>query len=315
MNGVRRWAIPLACGVLGSAIPATARAHAGTPLAPHDLLGAWTWSIAIVLPLILCGAWYLVGTRALWREAGMGRGITRWEALAYAGGWCTLVIALVSPLHALGGVLFSAHMIQHELMMVLAAPLLVLGRPLIPGLWALPLRVRQRLATGARASWLQRVWETLTRPFTAWLLHAAALWLWHAPRLYDATLASETVHAAQHLSFLLTALLFWWSLIRGRGRRVGYGAAVFYLFTTALHSGVLGALLTFSDVPLYTGYLATTQRWGLTPLEDQQLAGLVMWIPATMSYLVAALMLFVAWLRESEWRVRRREDAALGAHP
>ena len=149
--------------------------------------------------------------------------------------------------------------------------------------------------------------HALTQPFTALSILAVLLWIWHLPRLYQQTLASDLVHALQHASFLISALLFWWALIHGRAGRIGYGAAVFYVFGTALHSGALGALLTFAPEPLYSPYLATTGPWGLTPLEDQQLAGLVMWIPAGLSYLVAALVLMASWLRESEWRVMQRE--------
>jgi putative membrane protein len=300
-----------ALAVVAVAAPASVSAHTGEPLVPHDLWRAWAWNPGIVIPLALSASWYAVGLRALWREAGAGRGVRIWEAGAFGAGWTFLVIALVSPLHPLGEALFSAHMVQHELMMAISAPLLVLGRPLVPFLWALPISARRRAGAWAKTIWLRRSWDALTRPFVAWLLHGATLWVWHAPRLYEATLSNELVHSAQHLSFLATALLFWWSLIHGREHRLGYGAAVLYLFTTALHSGALGALLTFADTPWYSAYTATTPRWGLTPLEDQQLAGLVMWIPATMAYLVAALLLFVACLRESEWRVRQHEAAML----
>jgi cytochrome c2 len=138
--------------------------------------------------------------------------------------------------------------------------------------------------------------------------------LWHAPPLYDATLTSEWVHAAQHATFLGTALLFWWSLIHGRTRRAGHGVAVIYVFFTAVHTTVLGALLATSASPWYSAYSAAgTRAWGLSPLDDQQLGGLIMWIPATIAYLVAALALFASWLRESEVRVLTRENAARAA--
>ncbi|HWR52996.1 MAG TPA: cytochrome c oxidase assembly protein, partial [Bryobacteraceae bacterium] len=131
---------------------------------------------------------------------------------------------------------------------------------------------------------------------------------WHAPSLFDATVESEFVHTAQHMSFLGSALLFWWALIRGRGGALGYGAAVLYVFTTAVHTAVLGALLTFAPTPFYPAYAAgSTQQWGLTPLEDQQLAGLIMWVPAGVVYIVAGLWLLAGWLRESEARVAATE--------
>jgi cytochrome c oxidase assembly factor CtaG len=134
---------------------------------------------------------------------------------------------------------------------------------------------------------------------TAWWVHAAALWLWHIPSLFQATLENDWIHSAQHVSFLGSALLFWWSLFyaHGKGR---YGASVLYLFTTAVHTSILGALLTFATTIWYPAYIGTTSAWGLTPLEDQQLGGLIMWIPAGLVYVVAGLVLFAGWLRESE---------------
>ncbi len=119
------------------------------------------------------------------------------------------------------------------------------------------------------------------------------------------------MHTLQHASFLGTGLLFWWALFHGREGRMGYGAAVFYLFATAMHSGALGALLTFAPSPWYPAYDGATAAWGLTPLEDQQLAGLIMWIPAGLSYLVAGLALVAAWMRESERRTARWQERAL----
>jgi cytochrome c oxidase assembly factor CtaG len=185
-------------------------------------------------------------------------------------------------------------MAQHELLMAVAAPLIVLGRPLVPFLWALPAAWRRRAGAWAKRRAVRASWRALTAPLTATVIHGVTVWAWHAPRAYQATLTSELTHALQHVSFLATALLFWWALVRGPGARRRYGAAVLYLFVTAAHTGLLGALLAFSPTLWYPVYSLTTRAWGITPLEDQQLAGLVMWIPASMSYLVAALALFAA---------------------
>ena len=134
--------------------------------------------------------------------------------------------------------------------MVLAAPLLVLGRPVSPMLWALPMRWRRRVGGWAKAAPVRDGWRVLKGPFAAWMLHALALWLWHLPGPYQATLRSEAVHTLQHASFLGTGLLFWWTVVHGREGRMGYGASVFYLFATMMHSGGLGALLTFSPSPV-----------------------------------------------------------------
>ncbi len=288
-------------------------AHEGKPHTWHDLVRSWSFDPLAVTLLALSGWLYARGVRRLWREAGDGRGIRRREAGSYAGGWVSLFIALVSPLHPWGRVLFSAHMTQHEVLMLVAAPLLVLGRPLIAYLWALPVGWARRVGNWGKLAWWQAIWRRLTNPLAAWAIHAVALWIWHAPVLFEAVLKSELVHTLQHLCFFLSALLFWWALIHSREGLMGYGAAVLYLFTTSVHSGVLGALLTFARTVLYRSYNETTQTWGLSPLEDQQLGGLIMWVPAGLVYLFAGLLLFAGWMRESERRVLQHESRALEA--
>jgi putative membrane protein len=277
---------------------APAFAHDGQALVPQDLWTAWGLEPVVLILLALTAAAYLHGLSALWRNAGPGRGVRRWEAAAFAGGWLTLFLSLVSPLHRLSGVLFSAHMAQHELLMVAAAPLLILGRPLVPFMWALPIRWRRTVGVWAAVAPVRRTWALLSLPLVAWSIHAAAIWIWHAPTLFQATLDSELIHTLQHISFLGTGLLFWWAILRGREGRIGRPAAVLYLFTTSVHTTVLGALLTFSSRSWYPVYAPGTVAWGLSPLEDQQLAGLIMWVPANLAYLIAALAIATSWLKE-----------------
>jgi cytochrome c oxidase assembly factor CtaG len=239
---------------------------------------------------------YLAGTWRVWRRAGWGRGVRFAQAGSFWLGWILLALALVSPLHWLGERLFVAHMFEHEILMVIAAPLLVAARPGGAMIWAFPARWRAGLGGLARVPSLARLWRTLSDPLAATILHGVALWVWHMPLLYNAALAHDGIHWLQHLSFFVTALLFWWSLIWGRARQRGYGAAVFYLFATALHSGVLGILLAVSKHLWYPGQATIAAQWGLTPLEDQQLAGLVMWVPAGMVYAAAALVLAGLWI-------------------
>jgi putative membrane protein len=276
----------------------TAFVHDG--LTPHDLWTAWSFDPAVVIGLCLTGGLYLRGIAALWRSAGTGHGIRRWEAASFAGGWFMLLLALVAPLHQLGEVLFSAHMVQHELLMAAAAPLLVLGRPLIPFVWAMPVSWRRMMGSWAAAPRLRHTWSLVTLPLVAWTVHALAIWIWHAPRLFQATVSSDLIHTLQHVSFLGTGLLFWWALIRRGQGRFGRPVAVLYLFTTTVHTTVLGALLAFSPRVWYPIYASSTLAWGLTPLEDQQLAGLIMWVPAGLAYLIAALAIASSWLREPE---------------
>jgi len=247
---------------------------------------------------------YAAGVTRLWKNAGVGQGISRGQAAAFACGSLAVAVALLSPLDELAERLFTAHMAQHELLMVVGAPLIAFSSPLVAYLWALPARGRRTAMTATRGRGLGAVWMALTAAPTVWILHGLALWIWHMPSLYDAALQSEAIHAVQHLCFFSTAALFWWGMAHGRYGRSGYGAAVVYIFATAVHSGVLGALLTFSPHVWYPLYDRATQTAGLTPLEDQQLAGLLMWVPASVVFVAGGLYFFAAWLQESGRRVR-----------
>ncbi|HEY1952813.1 MAG TPA: cytochrome c oxidase assembly protein [Gemmatimonadaceae bacterium] len=291
--------------------PAAAFAHPVETLAPANLWTSWTWEPGVVLTLLVAAILYAVGVWRLW-SISVGVGIKRWEASAFAAGWSATAMALVSPLHALGGSLFSAHMAQHELLISVSAPLLVLGRPLIPFLWALPRSWRPRIGGVALRAPVSSSWRVLSRPSVAFTLHAIALWAWHLPGPYQATLTSELMHTLQHLSFIATALLFWWTIFGARHSTLGYGGAVFYLFATALQTGALGALLTFAPTLWYPVYASTTAAWGLNPLEDQQLGGLIMWIPGSIPYLVAAMVVFMRWLKQSEARSARHYGSLAG---
>jgi putative membrane protein len=277
-------------------------AHARLIVIPADIWSAWTFEPVTVVLLILTLGLYTVGVARVWSAASPGAGARTWRVACFAAGWIALALALVSPLHALGGMLFSAHMTQHEILISVAAPLLVLGKPVIPFIWAFPPRGRKQLANWAHSRVVASAWRILTAPAMAFGLHALALWGWHLPGPYQATLTSDLAHSLQHTSFIITALLFWWTVLGSRAGHLSRGTSMVYLFATALHTGALGALLTFSQSLWYPSYATTTTPWGLTPLEDQQLGGLIMWIPGSIAYLVGTLGIFALWLRESEKR-------------
>jgi putative membrane protein len=236
---------------------------------------------------------YGLGLARLWTRAGPGRGITRAQAARFGLGWLALYLALLTPIDTAGDVLFSVHMVQHELLMVVAAPLLVLGRPLEAWAWGIAPPWRRRLARVGRVRWLGRLWDALTEPVGAWCVHFVALWAWHVPRFFGAALENEGIHVLQHASFLGSALFFWWAVF-GRGVRRPDGASLALVFTTMMHTSALGALLTFAPAPWYAHYVGTQM---LSPLEDQQLGGLLMWVPGAATYLVAALWIVAGWLR------------------
>jgi putative membrane protein len=296
-------------------IPTVAHAHPGSAPQPHDLWRAWSFEPAVLLGLG-AGAWlYLRGVRALWHRAGRGRGVARWRVASFFAGLTSVALALVSPIDRVAQALFSVHMIQHLLLIMVAPPLLALGEPVLVWPWALPLGVRRTIGRAWRdARALRSIWHLVTIPLVVWLLHAAAVWVWHLPGLYDRALRDPATHVAEHLSFLATALLFWWLLTDRRARRrLGAGGAIFYLFTAALSDTLLGAALSLSRRPWYPAHWGTTTPWGLTPLEDQQLAGLLMWVPSGLIYLVAVAPLVVRALSGGQRSAPARESGG-GAH-
>ena len=264
-------------------LPSSALAHAGGDT-------GWFSEPWVLGPLLLSGGLYAAGLARLWGSAGAGRGIRPWQALCYAAGWLVLAGALLSPLHAAGATSFAAHMVEHELIMAVAAPLLVVARPVGAFLWAFPRGARPGVVGGFRGRPVRAVWRALCDPVVATVLHGAALWAWHLPVAFNAALTSEALHTLQHASFLVTALFFWWAM-----RERGGGLAVLCLFATSVHGTLLGALLTIAPRPLYAY---------ATPLEDQQLAGLIMWVPAGMVYAGVALALCGRWIARSGRRAR-----------
>jgi putative membrane protein len=145
-------------------------------------------------------------------------------------------------------------------------------------------------------------WRVLTAPLVAWVLNGLAIWIWHMPALYDAAVGNEAIHTLQHAMFVGTSAFFWWGMLYGRYGRAGYGAAVFYVFLTVVHTGILGAMVTFARTPLYPTYAAPAAANRIDQLVDQQRAGLLMWIPAGLVMTLLGLALFAAWLGESERR-------------
>lgn len=278
-------------------LPLPALAHGGMWVGPEEVWHAWTLDPWVIVPLAL--AWWLYGRglARLWGKAGTGRGVTPWRAGCFALGMASLVLSLVWPLDAMGETLFSAHMAQHMVLLVLAPPLLVLGTPLAPWAAALPRPWHRPLARALRAGMLRGPAALLARPWAGCLATAVVLWGWHAPAAFDAALADPALHALEHACFLAVGLGFWWGILNpARGDPLaplsGAGAAL----VTLIHSGLLGALISLAPVGLYDGYAGRGAPWGLGQLEDQQLAGLVMWVPGGFAYLGAGLWLLAAWL-------------------
>jgi len=273
--------------------PLAAAAHVAGPM-PDD---GWHWRPAPWTLLVLAGAalLYGVGFVRLHRRSRRGGPVLRARAWAYGGGWLALAGAFASPLDDLSGWLFSAHMVQHEALMIVAAPLLVLGRPLAVAVWAFPPRWRPALGRLQHGRAFKRGWAAVSSPLGAWMLHAAALWVWHVPRLFEAALTHPGIHLLQHVCFLGSALLFWWSVLGRAGPR-GAGSLL-SIFTTMVHTAALGALLTLAPGLWYPAYLEPAAILGTDPLQDQQIGGLIMWVPAGLAYVLAGLVMVWGWLR------------------
>ncbi len=262
---------------------------------------AWNPDPLVLLPVAAAALWYALGRHAL-ALRGRGGAVRRREALAFAAGLAAVLVALVSPVDHLAERRFSMHMGQHELLMLVAAPLVVLGRPLVPLLAALPAAWQAGAVAAVRRPAFARAWALLTAPLVAVILHGVTRWVWHLPVLFDGALDHPRLHVVQHLSFFATAALFWWSLLHGRYGRAGYGVAVLAVFITAAHTGLLGAILSLAPAPLYRTYAA---RLGADAAADQTLGGLLMWVAAGALLTLVGLGLFVAWLGESARRASR----------
>jgi putative membrane protein len=232
---------------------------------------------------------------------------------ALVAGCIVGVAAVCGPADGIADRLFAAHMVQHEMLIAVAAPLVAWGRPVLTMVRVSRAARRGAVALGTWHAGAAAV-RVLRYPSIAFLLHAAAVWLWHVPAAFDAALAHPALHALQHASFFGTGILFWSAMMHPR-RPADLGRSIVYLFVTAVHTAILGALLATALSPWYSAY-ASGAGSGLTPLEDQQLAGLVMWVPAGFLYLIAALHTARRWLDAAEWLVRQRtrgRDAAVGA--
>ncbi len=270
---------------------------------PHLILAAaieglwlrWTLDPTLVLGLIALGVgyWLLIGP--LRRRYHWADEVDPRQPALFIIGMVLVIVALISPLDAISDeYLFSAHMIQHMLLAVVIPPLWVLSLPR----WGIEALLR------VRGVW--PVARFFTNPIIAFALFNADLWIWHAPALYDATLVNLQLHIAEHFSYLVLGVLFWLPVLSPAPalRQLSQGASLLYLFVACQPMVALGALLTFSSAPLYQPYVIAPRLWGSTPLGDQQLGGLIMWLPSTIPYLVALSAIFFSWVSEQDHRER-----------
>lgn len=271
---------------------------------PSALWGAWALdpsTLALVAATVLA---YAHTVRGLWRSGGRGAGIREAQVVCFGLGVVAVLVALVSPLEALAGSLFAAHMVQHLLLTLVAAPLLLLGRVHLGLLPVLPVSWRRH---GARV--VARAVRTRPGiPVVAVALHVGTLLAWHVPALYDAAVAHTGLHVLEHATLLLTALAFW--VVMGAARPRPVAAAGLAAFVASLASVLLAATMTAATHPWYASHLATAPAWGLTALQDQYLAAAIMWVPGGIVYLSAAGVAVYRWIRSDERRLALRRRAA-----
>lgn len=266
------------------------------------LTGAWTWDLSVIIGSVALLGLYLAAVHFRFNR----------QTVLFSAGVLVMFFALESPLEALGDTYsFSAHMLQHLLLILLVPPLLLMGMPR----WLTRLILNWPLAN--------RLERILGRPLVAWLLGMVTLWVWHLPVLYNATLLNEKIHIIEHLSFLVTATIFWWPVLAPLPeRRLSPLATIPYLFAAAASSSALGIILTFAPAGLYPAYLQPfdtlgilpllRQEWGLTPAVDQQLGGLLMWIPGSLAYLAGIIGTIGHWYGTPEEDVEHQAEMAAG---
>lgn len=263
-------------------------------------------TLAPLLIVVVTGLLYLRGrpdpraAASTYRRAEPG-----WREPAFWAGLTVVLIALDQPMDAAADSFLWAHMLQHVLLTGAAAPLLVLGAPWMRIWRGLPLRLRRRVARALahrRAGPLRATARGIAAPVVAAVLFNADFLVWHLPRLYDAALASRAIHDAEHLSFLLFAMLFWAQVVDSPPLRrplTGF-APIAYLLSAAFVGWVLALTLTMAVAPIYPHYAAAAARRGVSAIADQELAGGIMWIPAEIPYIIGVFYFIARWLGEDE---------------
>ncbi len=266
-------------------------------------LWTWEWRPEVIFTLGALFLIYLVGWLRL-RRLGATHLAGGWQLLSYTLGMFFLITALLSAIDALQSLLFSVHMIQHLLLIMVAAPLILLGNPFPIGLHAFPRAQRRAfvLVLGSDAP-LRRLLRTLATPVVTFFFFVATFWLWHDPDAYNLALKNDFIHDTEHISFFITALLFWWHIIAAPPRifpRLGYGWRLALLIAGLVQNEILSIAIAFASTPWYTYYTRVPRLWGLSPLQDQRLGGAIMWVPGGMMYLVAIVALLARFLGEEE---------------
>lgn len=278
-------------------------------------LTAWSLNPLIIVGVLLLGGLYAIGWGRLQSRARASL-LPSWRVWCYAASLIILWLALLSPIGTLADYFLFAHMIEHLLLIMLVPPLFLLGAPLLVVIWAFPYNTRRKLGQRfAKGGTPRRILDTLTQPPIAAGIYLATLAVWHLPPLYDLAQGTSVIHEVEHLFFLTAGVLYWWPLIHPAGgrRRLGYGPAFVYLAPSYVEQTVLGAALTFAPAPIYAYYASGVSAWHLSPIADQQLAGVIMWVAGGIILTMQAAVVFIAWFYEQERQEARERVALLAA--
>ena len=270
------------------------------------ILRSWTFAPWIIIPLLLAGAIYLRGWWELHRR--LPQRFSVWRLIAFQAGLLTLFLALASPLHVLAELLLQFHMVQHLLLMMVVPLLLWLGAPTLPLLHGLPRPVLQYALSHIFASTaLQQLGRVLTHQIVCLVAFAVSTVVWHVPGLYELALRSEFWHEVQHVCFLSTGMLFWWPVVQPwpSALRWSRWTMIPYLLLADLQNTALSALLIFSERILYPTYAAVPRLWGISAIDDQAAAGVIMWVPGSVIFLVPVGLLVIRLLNAPRTRRAR----------
>ena len=247
---------------------------------------AWHGHPSVVIGLLVVTGAYLVWVGPLRRRLGVVEAVGAGRVTMFLSGILVLFVALVSPLHELGdGYLFSAHMVQHLLLTLVVPPLLLLGTP---GWLLRPLLLSPKVYRAARL---------VTLPVIAFILFNTVFVIWHVPALYDLALRERGIHILEHLMFIGAGVIVWWPILSPLPElpRASYMMQMLYLFVQPTVPSVLGAMITFSGKVLYEWYAEAPRLWDISPHTDQEIGGVIMWVPGGLAFLIVLIVVFLVW--------------------
>lgn len=280
------------------------------------VLISWSWRLEIILILVFAGILYFIGW---WRlrqrsqrrphRAGQPWPLSvRWRLVSYLAGLVVMAVALMSPVDVLGGQLFFMHMIQHLLLIMIAPPLLLIANPMATMLWGLPTRARRWVGGGLsralhRESPFRHGLRIITTPGVIWLAWVITLVGWHDPNMYNWTLRNDLVHDIEHLSFFLISMASWWRTTAAAPRihgQLGLMGRIILVMALVPPNMLTGVAIAFAESPIYTYYVDVPRLWNISVMTDQRIGGILMWIPGSMMYIIAALILIAQYLGQED---------------